>query len=247
MNRICTIEGCNKKVHAKGLCSHHYNQNRNVKCQVDGCDSPVHGHGYCRKHLDRLKKYGDPLHRRQRDPNEIVLYDDYAEIILYDADNKECARTIIDLDDVDKVKDIKWCTRGNDYVGNKKVGLLHRFLMDCPENMDVDHWNHNKLDNRKSNLRVCTRLENNWNQEVYQNNTSGFKGVHYQKQDGKYRAYISHQEERINIGVFKTAEMAAMAYDLKAIELFGEYAHTNHPIEDYIALFKNKDIRTILK
>ena len=219
-------------------------------CKVDGCNKLVHGHGYCRMHLDRLKKYGDPTHRTQRDPNEIVMYDDYAEIVLYDINNEECARTMIDLDDVDKVKDIKWCLSGEGYAGNshnKSIGLLHRFIMNCPDGMIVDHWNHNKLDNRKSNLRICTNLENNWNQETYRNNTSGFKGVHCQEKDGRYRAYISHKEERINLGTFHTAELAAMAYDLKAIELYGEYACTNYPIEDYIALFKNKDVRTVLK
>ena len=218
-------------------------------CKVDGCNRLVNGQGYCRMHLERLKKYGDPTHRTQRDPNEIVMYEDYAEIILYDINNEECARTIIDLDDVDKVKDIKWCV-ANGYVRNGKkpgVGMLHRYLMNCPEGMVVDHWNHDTLDNRKSNLRICTSQENNCNQETYNNNTSGFKGVHCQEKDSRYRAYISYKEERINLGVFQTAEMAAMAYDLKAIELFGEYACTNYPIEDYISLFKNKDVRTVLK
>ena len=217
-------------------------------CKVDGCGKFVHGHGYCRMHLDRFKKYGDPLHRRQRDPNVIVLYDDYAEIILYDINNEECARTIIDLDDVNKVKDIKWCMIGNGYVGNshnKSIGFLHRFLMDCPEDMVVDHWNHNKLDNRKSNLRICTNKENAHNQSKRDDNPSGYKGVYIDKNG--YHAQICIDNNRTYIGTFQTAEIAAMAYDLKAIELFGEYAHTNHPIEDYIALFKNKDVRTILK
>mgnify|MGYP003290558500 CR=1 FL=1 len=215
-------------------------------CKVDGCNKLVHGQGYCRMHLDRLKKYGDPTHRTQRDPNEIVIYDDYAEIVLYDINNEECARTMIDLDDVDKVKDIKWCV-ANGYVRNSKkpgVGMLHRFLMNCPDNMVVDHWNHNTLDNRKSNLRICTSQENVHNQSI-RDNPSGYKGVYIT--NNEYRAQICTDNNRMHIGVFQTAEMAAMAYDLKAIELFGEYACTNYPIEDYISLFKNKDVRTVLK
>ena len=219
--------------------------NKNT-CKIDGCENKHHSLGYCQKHYRRFKKYGDPLHRSQRDPNEIVMYEDYAEIILYDIDNKECARTIIDLDDVDKIKDIKWCIIGNNYVGNSHNSiLLHKYIMDCPEDMVVDHWNHNKLDNRKCNLRICTQQENMYNQTTYKNNSTGFKGVYIN--NGKYNAQICIDNERIHIGCFQTAEIAAMAYDLKAIELFGEYAHTNHPIEDYIALFKNKDVRTILK
>ena len=92
--------------------------------------------------------------------NEIVTYDDYAEIILYDRQSNEKCRAIIDLDDIDKVKDIRWLFDGR-YVrsSNKKI-KLHRFVIDAPKNKIIDHINHNVLDNRKNNLRICTQNDN---------------------------------------------------------------------------------------
>ena len=108
---------------------------------------------------------------------------------------------------------------------------LHRLLMDPPKGMVIDHINHNGLDNRRENLRICTRAENSRNRGKQKNNTSGYKGVCWYKRDKKWRAQIKKDSKKIHIGYFDIIEDAARAYDAKAKELFGEFAHLNFPEE----------------
>lgn len=120
---------------------------------------------YCNKHYLQMNRYGKIKERTKFDKNEIVLKEDYAEIMLY---NNECEiidKAFIDLDDVDKIKDIKWYKGTRGYVQNIKGKgtsriCLHRYITNCPRDLVVDHINHNVLDNRKNNLKVCTQKEN---------------------------------------------------------------------------------------
>jgi len=91
----------------------------------------------------------------------------------------------------------------------------------------VDHINGNTLDNRKNNLRICSRTENSRNTKLSKNNSTGYKGVTYYKRDGKYVAKITVDRKRIHIGYFTTLIEAATAYDLMARKHFGEYANIN--------------------
>jgi hypothetical protein len=111
-------------------------------------------------------------------------------------------------------------------TGNLK---LHRFILqiDNPK-IQVDHKNHNVLDNRKENLRLCNNSQNNANKKLPRTNTMGFKGIHrvIGKNRIKYIACIK-KDRSIHIGTYETARDAALAYDRQAIELFGEFAVTN--------------------
>ena len=89
----------------------------------------------------------------------------------------------------------------------------------------VDHINQDPLDNRRQNLRLATRSQNAANLGPYANNTSGYKGVDFNR--GKWRARITQDGVRYFLGTFDTAEDAARAYDQKALELFGEFASLN--------------------
>ena len=114
----------------------------------------------------------------------------------------------------------------------RKVKLyIHRLIMDAPKGMDVDHINGNPLDNRKSNLRICTHTENNRNRGANKNNTSGYKGAYWHKQNKKWRAQIVRNNKAIHIGLYESKEEAARAYDKKAKELHGEFAYLNFPDE----------------
>ena len=103
---------------------------------------------------------------------------------------------------------------------------LHRFITNAPKGMVVDHINHNTLDNRRSNLRVCTQKQNSWNSHKKSNHTNPYKGVHRSSM-GRWKAVIREAGKYKHIGVYDTPEEAAIAYDRKAIELFGEYACKN--------------------
>jgi len=91
---------------------------------------------------------------------------------------------------------------------------------------EVDHIDQDKTNNALSNLRLCSRSENNSNKSKQKNNTTGFKGV-VKRKDGWYRARISKDGQRYCLGLFKTAEEASIAYNKKAIELHGSFASLN--------------------
>ena len=148
-------------------------------------------------------------------------------------------------------------------VNGKRDMSIHRVVMQASAGMHVDHINGDRLDNRKQNLRICTRSENSRNKKLRCDSQSGFKGVYYAKnpayevflehgpklkKDGTpmprqakpyskpWRAYIgdpANARRHIGLGYYATAEEAARAYDEKAIELHGEYAYTNFPREEY--------------
>ena len=90
---------------------------------------------------------------------------------------------------------------------NKKYHTIrmHRIIIDCPDNMQVDHINGNRLDNRKCNLRIVTALQN------AQNKTKS-KGYYYCEDTNKYRVRITHFGKQIEVGRFNTEAEAASAY-----------------------------------
>ena len=133
--------------------------------------------------------------------------------------------TKVDNDDFDRLKDICWAFGANMYVRNDSFGSLHRYIMNAPDGMDVDHINHDTLDNRKNNLRICTRQQNLWNTKPY--GSCKYKGVCWDKHRNKWLSYVTFENKFITLGRFNTEEEAARAYDTKAKELFGEFAYLN--------------------
>jgi len=101
---------------------------------------------------------------------------------------------------------------------------MHTFLTGWPM---VDHRNGNGLDNRRANLRPATKSQNGANRLIAASNKSGFKGVDLKK--GRWRAQIKVVGSKIHLGYFDLAEEAARAYDMAAIEAFGEFATLNFP------------------
>jgi len=90
---------------------------------------------------------------------------------------------------------------------------------------ELDHINRNKSDNRIQNLRECTPSENGANQKSY--GIVGYKGVKRSKTKGKYQAQIGHNNKQYYLGLFDTPELAALAYNKKALEFWGEFACLN--------------------
>ena len=143
--------------------------------------------------------------------------------------------TIVDDKDYEKAFKFKWCYNNGYAMRNesrkigKKTILLHRFLMNPPSNMSVDHINGNRLDNRRQNLRICSHRENLYNQSGNKSKKSKsiYKGVFWDTGRNKWLAMIGFQGRSINLGRFVQERHAAMAYDIWAKELFGEYAKLN--------------------
>lgn len=95
-----------------------------------------------------------------------------------------------DLEDYEKIKDYYWYKHKFGYIKgwvNGKHAMLHRVIMNCDKDKEVDHINHVKLDCRKINMRICSRQQNQYNQPLQKSNTSGYKGVDLHKTSGKYR------------------------------------------------------------
>jgi hypothetical protein len=104
---------------------------------------------------------------------------------------------------------------------------MHRFIMQPPHHLIVDHKNGNKLDNRKSNLRICNHQQNNRNQRPKRNHTSGYKGVRRGKMLGSWDASITIDRKEIYIARFYDKLDAVQAYNTVAEQLFGEFACLN--------------------
>lgn len=109
----------------------------------------------------------------------------------------------------------------------KKQIFMHKEILKVPKGKQVDHINRDKKDNRISNLREVTPSQNQANRGLDSHNTSGYKGVSFDKKAKKYRAYVRKDGKTYNLGFYTEREQAAKAYNLKATELFGEYANLN--------------------
>jgi hypothetical protein len=111
--------------------------------------------------------------------------------------------------------------------GGQTTLKMHRFLMDAPPGMDVDHKDHNGLNNRRNNLRLCTRRQNSQNRVKQANSASWYKGVSWRKDRAKWHALIRVEGRLLHLGYYASEEDAGRAYDQAAVEHFGEFAHTN--------------------
>lgn len=140
---------------------------------------------------------------------------------------------IVDDDDYEYLSEYKWYAAGSrkDYACRqfqknrvKHYVYMHREIMQAPKDKVVDHINGDTLDNRKSNLRICTVTENSRNSRKSKSNTTGYKGVHYYKARNNYSARIRVDGKDIHLGYFKTPEEAHVAYSTAANIYFGEFA-----------------------
>lgn len=154
---------------------------------------------------------------------------------------------VIDDEDWDKIKKYKWKIKYEtdtfSVVASHRIGpkqsdgrrkrvmtSLSRLLTNCPIGMVVDHISGDSLDNRKQNLRICTKAENNRNKKKQLGTKSKYKGVTLSHHKTKpWTAYISFNDKVRRLGYFSTEKEAALVYDNKAKELFGQFARLNFP------------------
>jgi hypothetical protein len=152
---------------------------------------------------------------------------------------------IVDVGDYERLSKYKWfaAKNGRSIYARRTVMpndgrrsncniKMHRQILDIPEGKFVDHINHNGLDNRKANLRIVTKMQNNWNRRkrlgIY---SSQYKGVTLLKRRGKWQSRIVYKDKEIFIGNFDDEASAARAYDAKAREVYGEFAALNFPVK----------------
>lgn len=133
---------------------------------------------------------------------------------------------LIDATDASEILAYNWYFQGRYAMrvegprNKRKYTLMHRQLLKPPPGLEVDHVNGDKLDNRRANLRLCTRSQNAANRPGLDGASSRYKGVAYEKRTGLWIATINNSY----LGGFEREEDAAMAYDAAALERYGEFA-----------------------
>jgi len=152
----------------------------------------------------------------------------------------------VDNDDYGRINQFKWYAKYNKHTdgyyavrnvrkanGKQTKQLMHRFIMNCPTDKQIDHRNHDTLDNRKYNLRIVTNSQNQWNTKCRKKAASCYKGVYLMKRKYKNTIYmywgaeIGINGKRAYLGCFENEVDAALAYNEKAKELYAEHAFLN--------------------
>jgi hypothetical protein len=172
----------------------------------------------------RLHTVAQPKNGKgQRLTTSIFLLDDgmTAEIVT-----KKGESILISAEDVDLVTGVNWHVSKNGYAKrNCPSAYLHRILLGASSGQLVDHKNSDRLDCRRSNLRICGAAGNARNKSMHPSNRTGFKGVYLHSQIGKYVARICADRATRYLGCFDTAEEAHEVYCLAADMLHGEFAN----------------------
>lgn len=208
------------------------------KCSICGelKFGEVDGVSYCRKHYIQMIRHGE-IRATIYDDNEWIDCGDYYECVLKDKNAKECGRTKIDKDDYENLKNYKLYMRSSDskkyamfsIKGTSKKVMIHRFIMGLSDDkytidQVVDHINGDSLDNRKSNLRICTQHQNSQNSRkngkvVGVKLIPRYNGYNY----SKWTAAICSNYKTIYLGYYDTKAEAILARLKKEKEICGEY------------------------
>jgi len=141
--------------------------------------------------------------------------------------------TIVDNDIYDIASKFKWSMDKSGYVRGWKDGKcirIHELVLQKKDGLETDHISGDKLDNRRSNIRLCTHQQNMSNRKAPRNKkTSKYKGVFKSPGCNSSRAAITYKGKKIYLGSFRCETVAALAVDRKAKEILGEYARLNFP------------------
>ena len=142
--------------------------------------------------------------------------------------------TLVDDEDHERLSRFKWHTNKKGYVlrsvyENGKVSkiFMHNEIMNPDHDLLVDHKDHNKLNNQKSNYRICTNTDNAKNRSSQKSSTSKYLGVSFKNANKKWIAQISFNNKVVHLGCFKNEEDAAKAYDEAAKKYHDEFANLN--------------------
>lgn len=182
----------------------------------------VDGKPYCNKHYQKMKMYGTPEGRVRKRTNQYIVHGEVLEIITAKGDV-----ILADTEDLDKIRRYSWCISKTGYAvanNGKKVIKMHRYILDLEDpDIQVDHRNRNRVDNRRKNLRCCTVVENKRNVGVKPGNRLGVLGIR-RTPAGKYNVRIVKDRVEHHIGNFLTLEEAIAARNKAERKYHGEFA-----------------------
>jgi hypothetical protein len=196
-------------------------------CKVKGCGGKHRALGYCIKHYTQISRYGKIQNINIWSKNDILIKKEYAVIMLRSVKCKITGKSKIDKEDIERCKKVKWaitrCRDGREYVQgklNRKPISLHRFLLgERVGKTVIDHKNHDGLDNRKSNLRICTISENGMNRKSL--------GIGFNNDKKKWVARIQVDGKRHTLGNFENYDLAIKCRRQAEKIFFKEFAYNN--------------------
>lgn len=167
---------------------------------------------------EKKKENTRNIRRRSQCVNNFIVKDNYT-VMLVNSKKYGTKEVLIDTEKIEEVSRIFWhvarmydgyfAVVGWDKQLQKEVSL-HRYLMNYPDNIIIDHINRNPLDNRITNLRYATRSENSLNSTVQKNSFTGYKGIRL-RENGKYQARITFNKRTMSLGHYNTLEEAIKA------------------------------------
>lgn len=162
--------------------------------------------------------------------NKYIINDNSVEMII-ESKVHGIVKVKIDKEDMEKCSKLTWHyakNKDSKYIQTRikgKMIKLHRYIMNMNNsNLVVDHINRNPLDNRKSNLRICSYKENSFNKSIRVDNTSGIPGISFHKTNKKWRAKIKYNNLTIHLGYFEDISEALINRRVAEEILFGEYS-----------------------
>lgn len=218
----------------------------------------VEGKLVCNRHYQQFKQHGTfySVERSLTDLNDYRIDGDMVIFDVYDQQSHKVDEFIIDLDDLDLVKERKWRKSGSGYIesgGSGKESIqLHNLVMgfnkDQARTKVVDHINRIRTDCRKSNLRICTWRENTTNRSIYEFNKTGFIGVApaYRSNDKKYyRANIKKDQVFCYLLTSKNIEEAVYARLIAERLLFKEFCVDSELKEEFTKNLSNENKKRI--
>lgn len=201
-------------------------------CSVEVCGNPPVARGFCEMHWYRVKRYGDPhtvKYPMRKSPPPVRVHGCVAVVEL----TRELV-ALADAADLHLIEGHIWSASKRDrihYANSNTAGYMHRHILGLRGADHVDHRNGDGLDNRRANLRVATPFENMYNTGP---RTGQYKGVHYDKQTGRWRAQIGANGVRESLGRYDRENDAACAYNKAARVMHGDFARLNLLPTDHV-------------
>lgn len=195
-----------------------------AECHTRGNKTKIYKGMFCIMHYARTLQKGSPYAWSINNPYPYTIIGDTGYIMVKNPDGSHQAILIVDRDMTEKAASIKWsiCSRGHARYQPKSI-YLHHFVYG--KKIMLDHINRNPRDNRINNLRETDAQLNHGNMRRESKNTSGYKGV--VRGGKKWTAQIRVNYQIMNLGTYEFKEEAAVAYDVAAIQAFGDHALLN--------------------
>lgn len=232
----CSFPDCPHDALCHGLCDGHYQQKRagqelqplqvirkGQPCSVEGCTRLHAAKGYCHSHYDKWRLYGDPLAPSRRDPSRVEEVDGCLHVHL-EGKHGEGKKTLVSCEDLSYIEGRRFWANKEGYVQCKIEGKrisLHRLLLEleATDSREVDHINGDPLDNRRENLRVVTKAQQNQNRKVRSDSETGHRNVHFDSKKDLYRVIVTKDRKRYGHRHKKLEDAVAEAQRLRD-ELF---------------------------